>query len=61
MFAPDVYLETVESEIRKELTDLSMHLTSKLELQTVWLAQGVGPVKLETSNGIAELIDYEMK
>ncbi len=61
MISPKVYLETIESEIRKELTDLSMHLTSKLELQTVWLAQGVGPVKLETSNGIAELIDYEMK
>ena len=61
MIAPQVYLETVESEIRKELTDLSMHLTTKLELQTVWLAPGVGPVKIETPNGIAELIDYEIK
>ena len=61
MIAPEVYLETVESEIRKELTDLLMHLTSNLELQTVWLAPGVGPVKIETPNGIAELIDYEIK
>ena len=61
MISPKVYLETIESEIRKELTDLSMHLTTKLELQTVWLAPGVGPVKIETPNGIAELIDYEVK
>ena len=61
MIAPEVYLETVESEIRKELTDLLIHLTTKLEMQTVWLAPGVGPVKIETPNGIAELIDYEVK
>ena len=61
IIAPQVYLETIESEIRKELTDLSMHLTTKLELQTVWLAPGVGPIKIETPNGIAELIDYEIK
>jgi hypothetical protein len=61
MFAPDVYLETIESEIRKEITDLSIHLTSKLELHTVWLAPGVGPIKIETPNGIAELIEYEIK
>ena len=61
MISPEVYLETIESEIRKELTDLSMHLTTKLELHTVWLAPGVGPIKIETPNGIAELIDYEIK
>ena len=61
MIAPRVYLETVESEIREELNDLLMHLTTKLELQTVWLAPGVGPVKIETPDGIAELIDYEIK
>lgn len=59
--APKVYLKALESEIRNELTDLLMHLTSKLELQTVWLASGVGPVKIETPDGIAELIDYEVK
>ena len=61
MISPEVYLETIESEIRKELTDLSMHLTTKLELHTIWLAPGVGPIKIETPNGIAELIDYEIK
>ena len=61
MISPKAYLKTVESEIRKELTDLSMHLTTKLELQTVWLAPGIGPVKIETPNGIAELIDHEIK
>ena len=61
MISPEVYLETIESEIRKELTDLSMHLTTKLGLHTVWLAPGVGPIKIETPNGIAELIDYEIR
>lgn len=61
MISPEVYLETIESEIRKELTDLSMHLTTKLELHTVWLAPGVGPIKIEMPNGIAELIEYEIK
>ncbi len=61
MIAPEVNLETVESEIREELNDLLMHLMPKLGLQTVWLAPGVGPVKIETPNGIAELIDYEIK
>ena len=27
----------------------------------MWLAPGVGPVKIETPNGIAELIDYGIK
>ena len=61
MFVPQAYLDTIELEIRKDLTDLSMHLATKLELQTVWLASGVGPVKIETPDGIAELIDYEIK
>ena len=32
-----------------------------MQLGAVWLAPGVGPVKIETLNGIAELIDYEVK
>ena len=59
--APEAYLEAVESEIREELTDLLTHLMPKLGLETVWLAPGVGAVKIETPNGIAELIDYEIK
>ena len=50
----------VESVTREELTDLLTHLIPKLGLHTVWLAPGVGPVKIETLDGIAELIDYEM-
>ena len=61
MLGQDAYLKAVESGIREELTDLLTSLTPKLGLQTVWLAPGVGPVKIETPNGIAELIDYEIK
>ena len=32
----------------------------ELGFETVWLAPGVGPVIIETPNGIAELIDYEI-
>ena len=53
--------EGVESAIREELTELLTYLMTKLGLQTVWLAPRVGPVKIETPNGIAELIDYEIK
>ena len=54
-------LEALESVTREELTDLLKRLVPKLGLRTVWLAPGVGPVKIETPNGIAELIDYEIK
>ena len=27
----------------------------------MWLARGVGPVKIETPDGMAELIDYDIK
>ena len=61
----DLYLdaarEAVESEILYELTDLLTYLMPKLGLQTMWLAPGVGPVKIETPDGIAELIDYDIK
>ncbi len=61
MIAPDEYLKTVESDTRAELTNLLTHIKPRLGLQTMWLAPGVGPVKIETPNGIAELIDYEVK
>ena len=38
-----------------------MAIMPELGFETVWLAPGVGPVKIETPNGIAELIDYEKK
>lgn len=33
----------------------------KLGLEIVWLAPGVGPVKIEGAEGSAVLIDYEIK
>ncbi len=54
-------LDAFELTFRDELTDLLANLIPKLGLQTMWLAPGVGPVKIETPNGIAELIDYEIK
>ena len=51
----------LEDELRNELTTLIRDLMPRLHLQTMWLAPGVGPVKIETPNGIAELIDYEIK
>ena len=54
-------LEAYELTLHDELTDLLAYLMPKLGLQTVWLAPGVGPVKIETPNGIAELIDYNIK
>ena len=59
--ADRAFLKHVQDEIRKELTMLLPMLMQNLNLQTVWLAPGVGPVKIETPNGIAELIDYEIK
>ena len=51
----------IESDIHIELTDLLMAIMPELGFETVWLAPGVGPVKIETPNGITELIDYEKK
>lgn len=53
-------LKAFELALHAELTDLLAYLMPKLGLHTVWLTPGVGPVKIETTNGIAELIDYEM-
>ena len=58
---PPGELKVMESTLRDELTDLLAYLMPKLGLQTVWLAPGVGPVKMETPKGVAELIDYEIK
>ena len=53
-------LKAFELTLRDELTDLLAYLMPKLGLQTMWLAPGVGPVKIETPNGTAELIDYHV-
>ncbi|MDE0042576.1 MAG: hypothetical protein OXT74_11120, partial [Candidatus Poribacteria bacterium] len=44
---PNAERKVVELTIREELTDLLTHLLPKLGLQTMWLAPGVGPVKIE--------------
>ncbi len=54
-------LKAFELALHDELTDVLNHLMPKLGLQTMWFAPGVGPVKIETPNGIAELIGYEIK
>ena len=54
-------LSLLESDIREELANLMLSITPRMGFETVWLAPGVGPVKIETPNGIAELIDYEIK
>ena len=51
----------MEAEIRKELTTLLTSVMPKLGLESVWLAPGVGPVKIEGAEGRAVLIDYEVK
>ena len=51
----------MEAEIQKELTTLLTHVMPKLGLESVWLAPGVGPVKIEGAEGTAVLIDYEVK
>ena len=57
----EAYLSLLESNIREELTTLMISIIPELGFETVWLAPGVGPVKIETVDGIAELIDYEIK
>ena len=56
-----VLVKHLEDELRNELTILLRELMPRLHLQTMWLAPGVGPVKIVTPDGIAELIDYEVK
>ncbi len=51
----------LEHEINKELVVLVRMLKYNLKLQTMWLAPGVGPVKIETLDGYAELIDFDIK
>ena len=55
------YLSHLESGIQGELANLMISMMRELGLESVWLAPGVGPIKIETQNGIAELIDYEIK
>ena len=54
-------LEHLEDELNRELTVLLPMLMQNLNMRTMWLAPGIGPVKIETPDCIAELIDYEIK
>lgn len=54
-------LNLLESDLQEELTGLFKVVIPKLGFETVWLAPSVGPVKIETLSGFAELIDYEIK
>ena len=51
----------LEAEIRDELTTLLTHMLPRLGLESMWLAPGVGPVKIKSAEGTAVLIDYEIK
>ena len=54
-------LELLEAELHKELTTLFRDGLPRMQLGAAWLAPNIGPVRIETPNGIAELIDYEIK
>ena len=49
-----------EKPIRDELAAVSSNLIPNLNLETVWLAPGVGPVKIESEERTAELIEYHL-
>lgn len=51
----------METEFRNELTTLLTHVIPKLGLESAWLAPGVGPVRIESAEGTAVLIDYNIK
>ena len=51
----------LEKLFQDEIMMLLELLMSKIHLETVWFAPGVGPVKFEGANGTIELIDYEIK
>ena len=53
-------LDLLETELRKELTTLFRDALPRMQLGAVWLAPGVGPVKIETVDGISELISYDV-
>ena len=54
-------LEFFEEELRKELTTLFKDALPRMQLGTVWLAPGVGPVRIERADGISELIAFDVK
>ena len=49
-----------EKPLREELEAAFSHLSPNLMLETVWLAPGVGPVKIQGAETTAELIEYHL-
>lgn len=49
-----------EKPIREELEAVLSNLMPNLNLDTVWLAPGVGPVKIESAERTAVLIEYHL-
>ena len=49
-----------EKPIREELAAVFAHLMPNLILETVWLAPGVGAVKIESAETAAELVEYHL-
>ena len=49
-----------EEPLREELSAVYSNLMPNLNLETVWLAPGVGPVKIERAERTAELIEYHL-
>ena len=49
-----------EEPLREELSAVFSNLMPNLNLESVWLAPGVGPVKIESAERTAELIEYHL-
>ena len=49
-----------EEPLREGLQSVFSNLMPNLKLETVWLAPGVGPVKIESAERTAELIEYHL-
>ena len=51
----------LETKVHETAATEFLKLMLNIPLGTLWLAPEVGPVKIETPSGIAELIDYDIK
>ena len=60
-FGNEIFKDMLERTLHIEMSELYRRMTPYLQFPLLWLAPGVGPVKIETADGIAELIDYEIK
>ena len=61
LFFEQRIIDLYEKELRKELTTLFRDGLPRMQLGTVWLAPDIGPVKIERTDGISELISYDVK